>query len=138
MVAGQQDIAGGHANRVGIVTTFHALLRIARIKGGSPRARFAPVDLGASASTLADVSEPAAEEIGQTLTLSLHRPAKISGDRTLLGLALSNLIDNALRNSPHGPLSISVSSAALALADHGPGNSPGLSITADFPFPEAT
>ena len=71
--------------------------------GRSPRARFAPVDLGASASTLADVSEPAAEEFGQTLTLSLHRPATISGDRTLLGLALSNLIDNALRYSPPGP-----------------------------------
>ncbi|MDO5622704.1 MAG: ATP-binding protein [Paracoccus sp. (in: a-proteobacteria)] len=105
----------------GIVETFHALLRIAQIEVGSPRARFAPVDLGALAETMAELYEPAAEETGHRLALRLHAPTTISGDRTLLGQVIANLIENALRHSPPGPVTLDVAGPVLSVADHGPG-----------------
>ena len=104
----------------GIVATFHALLRIAQIEGGSPRARFAPVDLGALARTLAEVYEPAAEESGRRLALTLRDAAWVQGDRTLLGQVLANLIENALRHGA-GPVELTVEGATITIADHGPG-----------------
>ena len=105
----------------GIVATFHALLRIAQIEGGSPRARFATVDLGVLATTITELFDPAAEDSGHHLTITLDRPASIEGDRTLLAQALSNLIENALRHSPPGPIAVNVRGAAITVADQGPG-----------------
>ena len=67
-------LARARAEVDGIVATFQALLRIAQIEGGSPRARFARVDLAELAATLADVYEPAAEESGHRL--QLHTTAR--------------------------------------------------------------
>lgn len=104
-----------------IVATFHALLRIAQIEGGSPRSRFAPVELGPLAKTIFELYEPAAEESGHRLTLSLRAPATVSGDRTLLGQVIANLLENALRHSPPGPVALKVEGATLIVVDDGPG-----------------
>ena len=109
----------------GIVSTFEALLRIAQIEGGGPRARFAPVDLGALATTMAELYDPAAEESGHHLRVTLTAPATVQGDRTLLGQLIANLIENALRHSPAGgTVSLAVEGARLTLADTGPGIPP--------------
>lgn len=105
----------------GIVATFQALLQIAQIEGGSPRARFTGVDLGTLAQTITELYEPAALETGHDLTLALHAPATIRGERTLLGQVIANLIENALRHSPPGPVSLTVDGAAITVADRGPG-----------------
>jgi len=105
----------------GIVATFEALLRIAQIEGGGSRARFAPVALGPLAQTMADLYDPAAEESGHRLTLVLRDPATISGDRTLLGQVIANLLENALRHTPPGPVTVTVEGATLTIADRGPG-----------------
>lgn len=109
------------AEAEGIVATFEALLRIAQVEGGSPRARFVPVSLGSIARTMAEVYEPAAEEGGHSLTLTLRDPATISGDRMLLGQVIANLLENALRHSPPGPVTLAVEGAVLTVADRGPG-----------------
>lgn len=109
------------AEIAGIVATFEALLRIAQIEGGSPRARFTPVALGPLAAMMVELYEPAAEESGHALTLALRAPATIRGDRTLLGQALANLLENALRHSPPGPVALTVEGATLTVADCGPG-----------------
>ncbi len=105
----------------GIVATFQALLQIAQIEGGSPRARFMPVDLGPLAQTMTELYEPAATETGHSLTLSLRQPATINGERTLLGQVIANLIENALRHSPPGPVALTIDGATITVADHGPG-----------------
>ena len=120
-------LARARAEVDGIVATFQALLRIAQIEGGSPRARFARVDLADLAATLADVYEPAAEESGHRLQLHHHGPAWVQGDRTLLGQVIANLIENALRHTPPGStISVEVGPASagrvrLSVADNGPG-----------------
>lgn len=105
----------------GIVATFQSLLRIAQIEGGSPRSRFTPVELGALAETMVELYEAAAEETGHCLRLTLTDPATVKGDRTLLGQLLANLIENALRHTPSGAITVSVEKASLAVADNGPG-----------------
>ncbi|UXU74412.1 MULTISPECIES: sensor histidine kinase [unclassified Paracoccus (in: a-proteobacteria)] len=110
------------------VAVFQSLLQIAQIEGGSPKARFAPVDLAEVARTFAEIYEPAAEDSGHRLHLAPVPTAAltVNGDRTLIGQALANLIENALRHCPPGAtitLSLSRHSGRvdLVVADNGPG-----------------
>ncbi len=110
------------------VAVFQALLHIAQIEGGSPRTRFAPVDLIALLRTFAEIYEPAAEDSGQKLDLAPlpEAPVTVSGDRALLGQALANLIENALRHTPAGTritlsLALEDGRALVSVADDGPG-----------------
>lgn len=114
----------------GIVATFQSLLQIAQVEGGSPRARFTPVDLAEVARTFVEIYEPAAEDNGQRLTLAQDpAPAVVAGDRGLLGQAVANLIENALRHTPRGSrISVHVGeddgAVLLEVADTGPGIPP--------------
>lgn len=110
-----------------ITATFQSLLQIAQIEGGSPKARFAPVDLAEVARTFVEVYEPAADDNGHVLRLDLGAaPVLVPGDRGLLGQALANLIENALHHTPGGTtITVSVGNAeghpTLAVTDTGPG-----------------
>lgn len=109
----------------GIVSTFQSLLSIAQIEGGSPRSRFAPVDLPALAATMAELYEPAAEESGHRLGVSITGDAKVMGERALLGQVIANLIENALRHTPAGSeVSLTVDGPCLIVSDRGPGIPP--------------
>lgn len=115
-----------------IVATFQSLLQIAQIEGGSPKARFKPVDMGALVATFVELYEPAAEESGHALALSPVPPGGaciVSGDKALLGQVLANLIENALRHTPPGSrIELGVTPeggrVALRVADNGPGIPP--------------
>jgi signal transduction histidine kinase len=85
-----------------MLSTFNALLRIARIESGARRAAFARVDLAALLEDLAELYEPLAAEKGQALTLRCDGPALVTGDRDLLFQALANLVDNAIKYTPPG------------------------------------
>lgn len=107
---------------------FQALLMIAQIEGGSPRSRFATVDLCEIASTFTEIYRPAAEDSGYVLTLDIlpEGPALIRGDKALLGQLLANLIENALRHTPEGShVAVAVARTpreiVLSVADDGPG-----------------
>ncbi len=131
LVQARDELPGGattvaldraEAEVAGIVSTFQSLLSIAQIEGGSPRARFAPVDLAALAATMAEVYEPAAEESGHSLRVDIARPALVMGDRALLGQIIANLIENALRHTPPGSeVALTVDGSRLTVADNGPG-----------------
>ncbi len=103
-----------------------ALLEISRAEAGVARAQFGPVDLPALAADVVDLFEPAAEDAAVSLRLAAPVPAVIAGHRQLLFLALSNLIDNAVRFAPRGSLvEVAVVTSnqgpRLAVADRGPG-----------------
>lgn len=115
------------AEAEGAVGVFHALLRIAQIEGGGARAQFAPVDLARVAAEMAELYAPSAEESRRRIGLHLPgAPVTVSGNRGLIGQALANLIENALRHTPDGTdIDISVrrtgGTAELEVADRGPG-----------------
>ncbi len=111
-----------------LVRTFQALLRIAQIEGGSPRARFAPVDLAELVQAVGEAFGPALEESGHRFALRLPDGAApfALGDRDLLAQMLSNLLANAQRHAPPPAdvalsLEVAPGEARLVVADTGPG-----------------
>jgi len=81
----------------GLIKTFNALLSIARLEAGAGGDNRDTVDLAALVSDVAELYEPVAEERGIALKSRASGPIIIRGDRQLLGQAIANLIDNALK-----------------------------------------
>ncbi len=113
-----------------LIKTFNALLMIARTEAGSADGAMSEVEAGAIVRDVAELYEPVAEEEGGDLTVSVSEPITLKASRELLGQALANLIDNALKYAKGDagrPLKIVVSSAregsdlALRVADNGVG-----------------
>jgi signal transduction histidine kinase len=115
----------------GLMRIFNALLMIARAEAGSSGANHADLDAGAIVHDMAELYEPAAEERGLTLNVSAEGPLGFRGHRELIGQALANLIDNALKygggEGKPGRPSVEIVAQAFAdrveisVADHGPG-----------------
>lgn len=109
-----------------LLTTFNALLRIARIESGSRRGGFARVDLAELVRDLAELYEPLAADKAQHLAVAAQDGVSVAGDRDLLFQAAANLVENAIKYSPqqgHIELSARLSSGRpeIAVADTGPG-----------------
>ena len=85
-----------------LLETFSALLRIAQIEAGVRRSAFAPVDLSDVLRGVGEAYVASAEESGHTLRLEIEDGIDITGDRQLLSLLASNLIENALHHTPTG------------------------------------
>jgi signal transduction histidine kinase len=81
----------------GLIKTFNALLSIARLEAGAAGENREKLDLAALVNDVAELYEPVAEERGIALKAEASRPIIIHGDRQLLGQAIANLIDNALK-----------------------------------------
>lgn len=106
----------------GLLKTFNALLRIARIESDTLQATFSAVDLGDLLRDVVDLYEPVAEEKFQVIEISGDVSVIVSGDRDLLFQALANLFDNAIKYSPESSnLRVDLSETALRLCDKGPG-----------------
>jgi signal transduction histidine kinase len=112
----------------GIVGTFHALLQIAQIETGSPKAGFGPVDLAELCATFCELYGPAATDADHELAFDRPgaAPVFVQGDKGLLGQVLANLIENAIRHTPAGShitiaLGETGGQVVLSVADDGPG-----------------
>jgi signal transduction histidine kinase len=110
-----------------LITTFNAMLSLARLEAGTVGVR-SPLDLGKLVCDAAELYEPLAEEKGVTLTVDVASALTVDADRQLLGQAVTNLIDNALKYGANGPpMKIEVTALAvngqaeIAVADHGDG-----------------
>lgn len=124
----QQLLDKAKAELDGIVSVFHALLQIAQIETGSPKAGFGRVDLSELCATFCELYEPTASETDHEL---VYRPAAdqdsyVIGDRGLMGQVLANLIENALRHTDPGTrievcLDRIGGDVVLSVADNGPG-----------------
>lgn len=81
----------------GLIKTFNALLSIARLEAGAGGDDRDSLDLSALVSDVAEFYEPVAEERGIALKADMAGFIPVRGNRQLLGQALANLIDNALK-----------------------------------------
>lgn len=109
-----------------MLTTFNALLRIARIEAGARRAAFSSVDLDKLVTAVVELYEPLAEDKGQQLQVTVEPVALVQGDRDLLFQALANLLDNAIKYSPAKALigvtlRGDITGCSIEVRDSGPG-----------------
>ncbi len=81
----------------GLLTTFNALLSIARAEAGQMREGFQDTDLVALLEDLVELYGPIAEEAGGTLVLEAPQTALVRADRQLVAQAMTNLLDNAMK-----------------------------------------
>ncbi|MHA1517636.1 MAG: sensor histidine kinase [Alphaproteobacteria bacterium] len=118
----------------GLIKTFNALLSIARLEAGAGGDNRDTLDLTALVSDVAELYEPVAEERGITLKAEAAKPIVVCGDRQLLGQAIANLIDNALKygapsaqgGNGHAPevevrAQVRGDEAEIIVTDRGPG-----------------
>ncbi len=80
-----------------LIRTFNALLSIARLEARSNSNNFALNDLQELVSGVAELYEPLAEQNNMQLVMKSGPSANINVDRQLLGQAIANLIENALK-----------------------------------------
>ncbi len=116
----------------GLIAVFNALLMIARAEAGAESASVGPFDLGETVAGVAELYEPVAEENGARLTIEAERGLTVMGNRELIGQAVANLIDNAVKYGAAAgeaaeKAEITVKarrtgdSVAIEVADRGPG-----------------
>ena len=86
----------------GLLGTFNALLRIARIEYSEQRKSFRQVDVNSILYDLQELYEPLIEERGQSLLVEINNSMVICADRDMLFQAFANLLDNAIKYTPEG------------------------------------
>ncbi len=109
-----------------ILRTFEALINIAQAESGLNRLTLAKLDLSVLTNDLLEVYQPIAEDAGLELNSEIAADVTIHGHRQLLGQALANLLENAIKYSaPGGRIALTLAASAkgvvLCVADNGPG-----------------
>jgi signal transduction histidine kinase len=114
-----------------LIQTFNALLMIARIEAGPPEGAMTEVEAGAIVRDVVELYEPVAEERGVVLAAETPEPVTLQASRELLGQALANLVDNAIKHAApdgaDGPPRVVLSTVregndlVLRVADNGVG-----------------
>jgi signal transduction histidine kinase len=111
-----------------LIRTFNALLMISRVEAGAAAAEMSDVDLSQSVADCVELYEPVADEQALRLEADVAAGIRVSGNRELIGQALGNLIDNAIKYSEGGTnpqIKVSLTrrdgAIVLSVADHGPG-----------------
>ena len=117
-----------------LISTFNALLMIARAESGQARDGMIDFDAAEIAHDIGELYEPLAEEKGIELKVDADRVAPVKGNRELVSQALANLVDNAIKYAEPvasaedgAPAEIVLAArdagdrVLLTVADHGPG-----------------
>jgi len=109
-----------------ILRTFEALINIAEAEAGITRMSMTKLDLSGLMRDLFEMYQPISEDAGLELVAEIAPDISVTGHRQMLGQAIANLLDNAIKftqsdgrivvsleRSPAGPV--------LRVADNGPG-----------------
>ncbi len=111
----------------GLIRIFNALLMIARAEAGTGFDGMVDFDAASVARDVAELYEPLAEDRGMALSLDVETGLTLHGSRELIGQALANLVDNALKYGVLEPTGEAAEAAAeagaplvLAAKRHGP------------------
>jgi signal transduction histidine kinase len=120
-----------------LIKTFNALLLVARLEAGVLEENAENFDASRLVRDVAELYEPVAEERHQTLLIDVESGATARANRHLVGQAVANLIDNAIKYSakaaesaPNGTKAIAISlksrrdAVEIVVADNGPGIAP--------------
>ena len=80
-----------------LISTFNALLMIARAESGQARDNMSDFDAAEIARGVGDLYEPLADDKGLVLKVEAPGTAPVRGNRELVSQALANLVDNAIK-----------------------------------------
>jgi signal transduction histidine kinase len=114
----------------GVLRTFAAVLAIARLEASVDPPGAQSFDPAVLAGDVAELYEPLCEEKGLMFAVDFERGLELHGNREFLAQALANLLDNAVKYTPHGgSVRLTVSRLCsgeieCAVADTGPGVPP--------------
>jgi signal transduction histidine kinase len=100
----------------GLIRTFNALLMIARAESGQARGNMDDFDAADVALGIHELYEPLAEDGGMTLHVKTSA-APLHGNRELIGQALANLVENAIKYGKPVPVPQPLGTAAVASTD---------------------
>lgn len=110
-----------------LLRMFKGLLRISEIENSARRGSFEAIDLARIGRDAVELFEPVAQDKEVRLVLyDGTGPASVHGDADLLFDALSNLLDNAIKFTPHsGDVTVQVKAedgrVQVVVTDTGPG-----------------
>jgi signal transduction histidine kinase len=107
--AALRDASSGAGHRSGLervieeaddlIKTFNALLLIARLESGAVEDTMQVIDLGGVVEDVSELYHPVAEEAGLSLSTAADHGLGVRANRHLLGQAIANLVDNAIKYS---------------------------------------
>ncbi len=125
----REALEGTIAESDQLIRTFNAILMISRLQAGYSAESTGPVALSAIVRDVVELYEPVAEEAGVELTAGGIAEANVQGNRELIGQALSNIVDNAIKYSAvvdgGGKVELSLrrdgQHSVIRIADNGPG-----------------
>lgn len=110
-----------------LIHTFNAMLSIARLEAGIDSAQWSETDIGDLMSELAELYQAVAEE-EELLTFDsdIQSNPRFHCNRHLIGQAVTNLLDNAIKYTPDpSAVKLSVSgndqAFSITVSDNGPG-----------------
>ena len=112
-----------------LIRTFNALLMIARAEAGAPSGALADVDVSTVVADVAELYGPVAEDERMTLETAVSEGIHLRASRELIGQALVNLIENAIKytkaGATPGKIVVGVKAAngrvLIEVSDNGPG-----------------
>ena len=115
-----------------LIRIFNALLMIARLEAGSAREGLSDFDAAEAVRDVAELYEALAEEAGIPLEIHVDDDLPVHGSRELLGQAVANLLDNAMKyaapaelHAAARPVTVTAKrqdgEVRIEIADRGPG-----------------
>lgn len=123
--AREDIVARAEAETEHLLRTFTSLIQVSRAEAGLGRDDFTTLDLDRLVMDAVDLYQPAAADKAVMLR-RIGTAMPVHGHAQLVTLALSNLLENALRHAPPGSeiviaLRASRDSVSLSVTDRGPG-----------------
>ncbi|MFK7997461.1 MAG: ATP-binding protein [Granulosicoccus sp.] len=111
-----------------LIHTFNAMLSIARLEAGIDSAQWHDTRIGDLAAELSELYEALADEEDEALTITsdIQNNPSFYCNRHLIGQAITNLLDNAIKYSTH-PAKICLTvkgnndAFSISVSDNGPG-----------------
>jgi signal transduction histidine kinase len=115
----------GVADVDAVIGTFDAVLRLSRLESGQG-GRLTEVDVSALVEELGELYEPVFEDKGLAFACETATGLKLAADRSLLAQAVTNLLDNALKYTPSGGVTLRAratraGAVEISVTDTGPG-----------------
>ncbi|MDH3411733.1 MAG: HAMP domain-containing histidine kinase [Gammaproteobacteria bacterium] len=122
----RSDIEDAITEADSLLSTFNALLRIARIEAGHRTSGFEVLSISQLVRDVVELYEPLAHDRQQSFSATIEEDLRISGDRDLLFQAIANVLDNAIKYTPErGTVALALSrddgKALVVIRDSGPG-----------------